>query len=376
MNLIKKRGVVLELSDSEMILLTAEGEFVRRPVLNNSVVVGQEICYSENVEPLLKPRLGAQFLTRWRRSGLAVAVVLLLLLLTPTLLNQMPMASETVAYVTIDVNPSIGLGIDNKNTIVSSEGLNKEGADIISAIDVVGMSSENAVKAITEKIIIMGFIKQDEAAQLMITIRPVRAGKNNKLIAEIEQKLSESTKAALAKDNVKYTTVASALIDEELRISAQVAGVSPGRYLMMLADIQQNGMVALGSSGESNANENTDSINLNELEETPALDTQMPVEQETPNLQKSNEQLAAVDTNPVIDTPNTRPSSGDQQDNSSETNKPRENQNSLAAANLPTPVAEIAMFIDGELAEEDDEDEEDELNSEKEDKDTEGKNSK
>ena len=354
-----------------MILLTAEGEFVRRPVLNNSVVVGQEICYSENVEPMLKPKLGAQFLTRWRRSGLAVAVVLLLLLLTPTLLNQMPMASETVAYVTIDVNPSIGLGIDNKNTIVSSEGLNKEGADIISSIDVVGMSSENAVKAITEKIIIMGFIKQDEAAQLMITIRPIRAGKNNKMIAEIEQKLSESTKAALAKDNVKYTTVASALIDEELRISAQVAGVSPGRYLMMLADIQQNGMVALGSPEESNANENPVSINPNQLEET-NLDDQVPAEQDTPNLHKPTELLAAADTNPAVDTPNTtRPNVGNQQNNSSETTSPRENQNSLAAANLPTPVAEIAMFIDGELAEEDDEDEDkdDELNSEKEDKD-------
>lgn len=140
---------------------------------------------------------------------------------------------------------------------------------------------------------------------------------------------------------------------------------------MMLADIQQNGMVALGSPEESNANENPVSINPNQLEET-NLDDQVPAEQDTPNLHKPTELLAAADTNPAVDTPNTtRPNVGNQQNNSSETTSPRENQNSLAAANLPTPVAEIAMFIDGELAEEDDEDEDkdDELNSEKEDKD-------
>ncbi|MDW7674608.1 MAG: anti-sigma factor domain-containing protein [Bacillota bacterium] len=278
MNIRKRRGVVLELTQEDMVLLTPEGEFIRRPVLNGAVSIGQEVHYTENAEVVAPPK--ERFFNKWRRSGLAVAAVLLLLILTPAMLNQMPIASETVAYVTVDVNPSIELGIDNKDMVSTALGLNDDGEKVVNSLQLEGINSEKAVELITKKILEMGIIKKDEYTKVMITVRPVKAG--NKVAVELEQKLAFTTKNVLAQDEVRFAVVSTALIDEELRVSAQVAGVSPGKYLMMLEE-----------------NNNIDNINIAALDEITA--------EGSPNV--SND-----DTKPTNEVPVPEPDKEEKQD--------------------------------------------------------------
>jgi hypothetical protein len=217
-----------------MILLTPEGEFVKRPVLGNSVILGQEIHYCETVEVINPPK--QKLLTKWRRSGLAVAAVLLMLILTPAMLNMLSVTTETVAYVTIDVNPSIELAIDNKDAVVSAEGLNEEGRRLLERIELLGLKSEAATARIAKEIVALGYIKRGDAATLIITVRPVKSG--SQVVLGLKDKLVATTKETLAQNEVKYAVVEIHLIDEELRLSAKQTGVSPGRYLFMLRERQ------------------------------------------------------------------------------------------------------------------------------------------
>jgi len=231
----KKRGVVLEIIGSDMVLLTPEGEFVKRPVLDSSVVLGQEFHYCETVEVINPPKQG--FLTKWRRSGLAVAAVFLMLILTPTMLNMLSMTTETVAYVTIDVNPSIELAIDNKGAVVSAEGLNDDGRRVLQSIELVGLvglKSEIAASRIVKELVEFGYIKRGDAATLMITVRSVKSG--NQVALGLKEKLTVATKETLAQNEVKYAVVEAHMINEELRLSAEQTGVSPGKYLFMLQE--------------------------------------------------------------------------------------------------------------------------------------------
>lgn len=63
-----------------------------------------------------------------------------------------------VAYVGIDINPSIELGVNYFDRVVSAEGDNADGQDILSEINVVGMTYEEALASLNDSLTNKGYL--------------------------------------------------------------------------------------------------------------------------------------------------------------------------------------------------------------------------
>lgn len=73
-----------------------------------------------------------------------------------------------VAYVGIDINPSIELGVNYFDRVVSAEGVNADGQDILSETNVVGMSYEEALAALNDSLTNKGYLTADAAVAVTV----------------------------------------------------------------------------------------------------------------------------------------------------------------------------------------------------------------
>lgn len=73
-----------------------------------------------------------------------------------------------VAYVGIDINPSIELGVNYFDRVVSAEGDNADGQDILSETSVVGMSYEEALVSLNDSLTNKGYLTADAAVAVTV----------------------------------------------------------------------------------------------------------------------------------------------------------------------------------------------------------------
>lgn len=73
-----------------------------------------------------------------------------------------------VAYVGIGINPSIELGVNYFDRVVSAEGDNADGQDILSETNVVGMSYEEALVSLNDSLTNKGYLTADAAVAVTV----------------------------------------------------------------------------------------------------------------------------------------------------------------------------------------------------------------
>lgn len=73
-----------------------------------------------------------------------------------------------VAYVGIDINPSIELGVNYFDRVVSAEGDNADGQDILSEINVVGMTYEEALASLNDSLMNKGYLTANAAVAVTV----------------------------------------------------------------------------------------------------------------------------------------------------------------------------------------------------------------
>ena len=73
-----------------------------------------------------------------------------------------------VAYVGIDINPSIELGVNYFDRVVSAEGVNADGQDILSETNVVGMTYEEALASLNDSLTNKGYLTADAAVAVTV----------------------------------------------------------------------------------------------------------------------------------------------------------------------------------------------------------------
>jgi len=56
--------------------------------------------------------------------------------------NQLPTDPRVVAYMTIDINPSIELGLDENDRVIFARAVNKDGEQVLAGMDVQGKAAD------------------------------------------------------------------------------------------------------------------------------------------------------------------------------------------------------------------------------------------
>lgn len=216
-----KKGIVMEIDESFLTLLTPEGEFLHATRQNQPYAIGEEIHFfpiemvktSNQLNPLknffrMKPVL-----------GLMAAVVIFLGTLIPMHQNN-----KAYAYMSIDVNPSIELGVNKKMQVVEMTGFNQEGKKIISRMnDWEKEDVSELAKTILAEIKKDGFLKTEDHV-IISTVR------TNELEVKVEKKLQENIeeiKETVNKQKVKVTVLKAT--EKELD-KAHKLGITFGKY--------------------------------------------------------------------------------------------------------------------------------------------------
>jgi len=128
------------------------------------------------------------------------------------------------AYLSVDINPSVELGINALDRVVKVQALNEDGTAILEGLRVKGMQVDEAVSLIVDAAADQGYIEADGSSIVSIT-----AGTDNKKKAdELTADAEEGVREALVKNEVA-AEVSMAAMSHARWEAARKLEISPGK---------------------------------------------------------------------------------------------------------------------------------------------------
>jgi len=228
-----KRGTVMALEGGTAVVLTPDGQFVR--VKNRGrLQVGQEISGGDFARAV--PRTSRRIF----QAGASVAAVLLVIV-AYALLRTPPV----VAYVSMDVNPSVEFGLDKSEKVRELRAMNDDAGGLIEGIAYRGRELEPVMNELARKLV-DGHILTPEDGDIVIASVPV-----GKIDGEWERQvtdkmidiLNETSKSEETPDlKLEITTIS---VPKEVREEAESYGISSGKMAFWLVSEDQGHEVEL-----------------------------------------------------------------------------------------------------------------------------------
>jgi len=129
-----------------------------------------------------------------------------------------------VAYVSLDINPSVELGVNAFGKVVTAEGYNEDGQTVLADTDVKGSTVEDAIQSLILSADDKGYIADDGSTVISLTSETNNAGKAASLQTKSESGVNQALlqiekQAVVQKDNVAL----------ERRDEAKQLGITPGK---------------------------------------------------------------------------------------------------------------------------------------------------
>ncbi|TYO97930.1 anti-sigma factor domain-containing protein [Desulfallas thermosapovorans] len=222
------RGLVMEVKKRSCIVLTGDGQFLEVSKPRKGAEVGQEISISRPV------------FYRFKASYWAVASFLVVALAWLAFNSMLPRA---VAYVALDINPSVELGINGDNIIVSARGVDDDGKELLQRVNVMHDPLADGVQKIIAGCIEYQYLNPEKENLVLATVTKTKgkaANKNSDKVKDVkEQKdtkdvhdyIYNSISNSINKSGIKAEII-MADTDLDTMKKAREHGVSPGRYLL------------------------------------------------------------------------------------------------------------------------------------------------
>jgi hypothetical protein len=220
------KGIVMEVSGKHLIVMTPSGVFERIPRMDRSCDVGEEIVYTPGITRSRRPAFALL-------SGFVAAVMLVMILFTG--LTSVFTDKSVVAYISIDINPSIELGIDKNKRVREMKGLNDKGLEIARSVSYKGRSMDDVTDKILQKAEEMKIFAEGEADIVIAgTIVKEDASLDDTQVTEAlkQQVLAHVvTKHPQEADKIQVTAFAA---PPEIVETAKENGLSLGKYSVYL----------------------------------------------------------------------------------------------------------------------------------------------
>lgn len=137
------------------------------------------------------------------------------------------------AFVDIDVNPSIELGLNRMNTVVSAKALNDDGEILLDTIDVRGKSYQEAFDTLAQGMQESGYLHEDS----LVSVGVMSFDESQ------SRRVQEITDDSLANLPCEGTCTQ---VDSEVRSEAQLYGMGVRKYEAALQLIQLDSSVSIG----------------------------------------------------------------------------------------------------------------------------------
>lgn len=232
------KGIVMEMTAKSLVVMTPSGQFKRVSRLNRPCQIGEEIDIS--VPSAMRLILSS----RTAHTALSAAAAILLLVVVS--LGIFGGGNSVVAYLSMDINPSVELGIDMEEKVVQARGLNEDGQQLLKSVEYKGKMLDVVTESLMEAVERQQFLAEGEG-DIVITSTIIRDSSplDEEQLNEIVK--AQVTKAIQAKQaqkaqNIVVTTLAA---PKELREEALEKGVSTGKLAVKLLANKANHPVDL-----------------------------------------------------------------------------------------------------------------------------------
>jgi len=142
-------------------------------------------------------------------------------------------AKTPIAYVSMDINPSVELGVNAFDKVVSVEAYNEDGKIILEGTNLVNSNVKDAVSIVISNAISDGYIKADGLSAIEIT-----TSTDKKAVAtELDESLKKVAEETLS-DNKVEAEIESEKVAFARRDEARKLGITPGK-LNLIQKLQE-----------------------------------------------------------------------------------------------------------------------------------------
>ncbi|MGG0853719.1 anti-sigma factor domain-containing protein [Metabacillus fastidiosus] len=221
-----KKGVVVELQDDFVILLTPDGQFLRTKVGTANYELGEEIPFlttmDDKEEAITRSGRRVSFFNFQKmKLGVisALAIILIFFTVAPVFKED-----KVYAYMTVDINPSFEIAVDEHLKAISLKPINKDGEKIV---DEISNWKEKPVKDVIHIIISKSKEKGYVYSGKEIFLTTVYKEEDKEKKSELEKGVKQ-IQSSFEKSNV---VVNIAETDVNTREKALEQGISTGKYL-------------------------------------------------------------------------------------------------------------------------------------------------
>ncbi|MFE5323813.1 anti-sigma factor domain-containing protein [Paenibacillus sp. NPDC056579] len=226
------KGIVMEMTDRSIIVMRQDGKFDKISRKNRSCEIGEEIIYAQSGVNWRSPSVAG-------RSAFVAAVVFCLVLFA-SFAGRLG-SSEVVAYVSLDINPSVEMGIDEKKQVLELRGLNDDGSALIQEVNYKGKTLENVTASLLDKAEQKSLAKGEASIVIASSVVTEKSSVNDAQIAEkLRQQVTDHIKLTHPEQVSSYQVEAFAA-PQEVREEASKSGVSMGKYTVYL-NAKSNGI--------------------------------------------------------------------------------------------------------------------------------------
>ena len=146
-----------------------------------------------------------------------------------------PVLIDAESYLTIDINPSFQLAIEN-SAVVGVLAVNDDGERILEGLELNGLSVEDALKIVIDRLISEGYLASDESKAPVLLL----SAKGNESSSQLLEEAVTVTTDQLAINKLETFIVTQRIEDEELVTQlAREYGVSAGKMQYVLNLLEQ-----------------------------------------------------------------------------------------------------------------------------------------
>ena len=280
-----KKGIVLSVTKRHITLLTPEGEFVRRNRDNGVYEIGDEVTIIpvERMFPISSKKIAV--------IGTFASACLLFF----SIIAVQP-STHVSAYMTIDVNPSVEIGVDDDLDVIELKGLNDEGKRVVKELDV---WEDKELSTVTENIVAktkeLGYLK---GSTQKIVVSTTMIEKNKK----VNQQLNKELQHMSEQWPINRTKVQVLQATKEERNEAKRQGLSTGKYVEQKRESQRKKI----QTNQDNQSQEKSQITNPPVQKTEEKKTAQPVQtnQETKKAtnEKSSSQSVLKDNQKPVET--------------------------------------------------------------------------
>ncbi|TDA63825.1 MAG: hypothetical protein D9V47_14940 [Clostridia bacterium] len=214
----KIKGLVVKTEGRHMWVATEDRQFRRYPLPATGAAVGQEVWVEQPVPAV--PYFAS-------RGALVVGLVVMIFL--GTFLWQLVPGGTPVAYLAVDINPSLEIALDGAGSVLEVEPLNQDAKLLVKGLSPRKKDVYTFLDRIIQKAEYSGYLKPGQDNLVLVSIIPARDGA---LVPVNASRVKEVVLKGLAARNVQGKVGIQNASPEE-RIRAREAGLSVNHYLLI-----------------------------------------------------------------------------------------------------------------------------------------------